>query len=164
MDLKSIKFSPMPKVRCVRKSFFYEMEDGNFFYIFFYIIYFPFFQVCDLQSKVKHYTKDNESLTTSMHAYRETQDELTTELADFKEKYREIADLLHDTQEELKKSRKRTYPGVGSHSIAGMFTSPATSAAARLEAEGNEEKGRKNETRHWNTSSNLPERYWLLCS
>ena len=98
-----------------------------------------------MQAKVKHYTKDNESLSTSICAYKETQDELTTELADFKEKYREIADLLHDTQEELKKSRKRTYPGVGSHSIAGMFTSPATSAAARLEAEGNEDKGRSKE-------------------
>lgn len=94
-----------------------------------------------MQAKVKHYSKENETLGGSVHAYKETQDELTTELADFKEKYREVADLLHDTQEELKKSRKRTYPGAGSHSIAGMFTSPAK---AKLEAAdgGNEEKGR----------------------
>lgn len=74
-----------------------------------------------MQSKVKLYSRDNEELRSSLCAYKETQEELTSELADFKEKYREIVDLLHDTQDELKKSRKRTYPGLGQHSLPGMF-------------------------------------------
>ena len=107
------------------------------------------FQVCDLQAKVKHFSRDNEDLRASVCAYRDTQEDLTAELCDFKEKYREIADLLHDTQEELKKSRKRTYPGAGQHSIAGMFTTPAaaSSAAASISSAvlGSEDKGRTKE-------------------
>ncbi|XP_059096744.1 trafficking kinesin-binding protein milt-like [Tigriopus californicus] len=80
-------------------------------------------KVCDMQSKVKLYSRDNEELRTSLCAYKETQEELTSELTDFKEKYREVVDLLHDAQDELKKSRKRTYPGLGQHSLPGMFTS-----------------------------------------
>lgn len=78
-------------------------------------------QVCDVQSKLKRSNGENEELSAQLRIYKETQDELTAELADFKEKYREIVDLLHDTQEELKSSRKRTYPGAGQHDVSGMF-------------------------------------------
>ena len=50
---------------------------------------------------------------------QETQDELTSELLDLKEKYREVVDLLRDANEEIRKGRKRTYPGMGKQS--GMF-------------------------------------------
>ena len=105
-------------------------------------------QVCDLQVKIKYYTKENDDLSGSIHAYKEAQDELTTELADFKEKYREISDLLRDAQEELKRNRRRRamYPGAGLHSVAGMFASAAATTvgtgAAGLDTDGNEEKGK----------------------
>ena len=57
---------------------------------------------------------------------KETQDELTTELCDIKEKYREVVYLLRDAQEECKRNRKRTYPGVGSHKLPGIFSLPST--------------------------------------
>ena len=53
--------------------------------------------------------------------FQETQDELTTELVDLKDKYREVVELLRDAQEDLRRSRKRTYPGMGKQT--GMFTS-----------------------------------------
>ena len=43
-----------------------------------------------------------------------------------KDKYREVVELLRDTQEELKKSKKKSYPGMGKHSVTGMF--PSSSA------------------------------------
>ena len=52
---------------------------------------------------------------------QETQDELTTELVDLKDKYREVVELLRDAQEDLRRSRKRSYPGMGKQT--GMFTS-----------------------------------------
>ena len=54
---------------------------------------------------------------------QETQDELTSELLDLKEKYREVVDLLRDANEEIRKGRKRTYPGIGKQT--GMFNLPA---------------------------------------
>ena len=53
---------------------------------------------------------------------QETQDELTTELVDLKDKYREVVELLRDAQEDLRRSRKRTYPGMGRQT--GMFSLP----------------------------------------
>ena len=55
--------------------------------------------------------------------YQETQDELTSELLDLKEKYREVVDLLRDANEEIRKGRKRTYPGMGKQT--GMFSAAA---------------------------------------
>ena len=40
---------------------------------------------------------------------------------DLKDKYREVVELLRDAQEDLRRSRKRTYPGMGKQT--GMFTS-----------------------------------------
>ena len=40
-----------------------------------------------------------------------------------KEKYREVVDLLRDANEEIRKGRKRTYPGIGKQT--GMFSLPA---------------------------------------
>ena len=58
--------------------------------------------------------------------FQETQDELTTELVDLKDKYREVVELLRDANEEIKKSRKKTYPGMGRHNLSGMFSLPAS--------------------------------------
>jgi len=81
-------------------------------------------QVCDLQNRVQRYSHENDDLTANLRVYQETQDELTTELVDLKDKYREVVDLLRDANEEIKRSRKRTYPGMGKHSVAGMFSLP----------------------------------------
>lgn len=82
-------------------------------------------QVCDLQNRVQRYSHENDDLTANLRVYQETQDELTTELVDLKDKYREVVELLRDANEEIKKSRKKTYPGMGRHSISGMFSLPA---------------------------------------
>ena len=58
-----------------------------------------------------------------LYNLQETQDELTSELLDLKEKYREVVDLLRDANEEIRKGRKRTYPGMGKQT--GMFSLPA---------------------------------------
>ena len=71
-------------------------------------------------------------MAAQLEVYNETQEELTSELADFKEKYREIVNLLHDTQEELKKTKKRTYSGVGTHKLSEMF-----SASPDVKGKGN---------------------------
>ena len=55
-----------------------------------------------------------------LYNLQETQDELTSELLDLKEKYREVVDLLRDANEEIRKGRKRTYPGMGKQT--GMFS------------------------------------------
>merc|ERR1719357_2374760 len=81
-------------------------------------------QVCDLQGRVHKFSHENDDLTANLRVYQETQDELTTELSDLKEKYREVVELLRDTQEQLRASRKRTYPGMGKHSVTGMFSLP----------------------------------------
>jgi hypothetical protein len=47
---------------------------------------------------------------------------LTSELSDFKEKYREVLDLLSDTRDELKRAKKKSYPGIGQHNVQSMFT------------------------------------------
>ena len=78
-------------------------------------------QVCDLQTKWKKSSSENEELSAQLQIYRETQEELTSELSDFKEKYREVVDLLHNTQNELKSAKKRSYPGMGEHKVSGMF-------------------------------------------
>ena len=57
-----------------------------------------------------------------MRMFQETQDDLTSELLDLKEKYREVLDLLRDANEEIRRGRKRTYPGAGKHSVNNMFT------------------------------------------
>ena len=64
----------------------------------------------------------NYQLTDFIKLYnlQETQDELTSELLDLKEKYREVVDLLRDANEEIRKGRKRTYPGMGKQT--GMFS------------------------------------------
>merc|ERR550534_1056988 len=78
-------------------------------------------QVCDLQSRGQRYSQ-------------ETQDELTTELVDLKDKYREVVELLRDAQEDLRRSRKRSYPGMGKQT--GMFTSlPLNKGDDSLQAE-----------------------------
>jgi len=82
-------------------------------------------QVCDLQNRVQRYSHENDDLTANLRVYQETQDELTTELVDLKDKYREVVELLRDANEEIKKSRKKTYPGMGRHSLSGMFSLPA---------------------------------------
>lgn len=100
------------------------------------------FQVCDLQSKVKHFSRDNEELRTSLCAYKETQDELTGELSDFKEKYREVVDLLHDTKDDLRRAKRRgggsggnvAYPGAGQHSVSDIFSPTGATATAKDEA------------------------------
>ena len=61
-------------------------------------------------------------MAAQLEVYTETQEELTSELADFKEKYREIVSLLQDTQAELKKTKKRSYSGVGTHKLSDMFS------------------------------------------
>jgi chromosome segregation ATPase len=71
---------------------------------------------------VKKYSTENEEMAAHLEVYTETQEELTSELADFKEKYREIINLLHDTQNELKKTKKRSYCGVGTHKLSDMFS------------------------------------------
>ena len=71
-------------------------------------------------------------MAAHLEIYTETQEELTSELADFKEKYREIINLLHDTQNELKKTKKRSYSGVGTHKLSEMF-----SASPELYNKGN---------------------------
>ena len=63
---------------------------------------------------------------------QETQDELTTELFDLKEKYREVVELLRDANEEIRRSRKKTYPGMGKHSVSGMFSLPAAMQKGQL--------------------------------
>jgi len=82
-------------------------------------------QVCDLQNRVQRYSHENDDLTANLRVYQETQDELTTELVDLKDKYREVVELLRDANEEIKKSRKKTYPGMGRHNLSGMFSLPA---------------------------------------
>ena len=69
-------------------------------------------------------------LYNSFSGIQETQDELTIELADLKDKYREVVELLRDAQTELKKNRKKSYPGIGKHSVSGMF--PKTSHSSKL--------------------------------
>eukprot|EP00092_Neocalanus_flemingeri_P012790 GFUD01013782.1.p1 GENE.GFUD01013782.1~~GFUD01013782.1.p1 ORF type:complete len:1377 (+),score=309.96 GFUD01013782.1:584-4714(+) len=81
-------------------------------------------QVCDLQNRVQRYSHENDDLTANLRVYQETQDELTTELVDLKDKYREVVELLRDANEEIKRSRKKTYPGMGKHSVSGMFSLP----------------------------------------
>ena len=88
-------------------------------------IYF-LFKVCDLQTKWKKSSSENEELGAQMRIYKETQEELTSELSDFKEKYREVVDLLRDTQNELKAAKKRSYPGMGEHKVSGMFDTNTT--------------------------------------
>jgi len=83
-------------------------------------------QVCDLQKRVQRYSHENDDLTANLRVYQETQDELTTELVDLKDKYREVVELLRDANEEIKKSRKKTYPGMGRHNLSGMFSLPAS--------------------------------------
>ena len=63
---------------------------------------------------------------------QETQDELTTELVDLKDKYREVVELLRDAQEDLRRSRKRSYPGMGKQT--GMFTSLPLNKGNQLDA------------------------------
>ena len=76
------------------------------------------------------------------------QDELTTELSDFKEKYREVVDLLHDTREELRASKRKSYPGLGQHNVSSMFTgSPADGATPDPSKKGNFCGSTKTETR-----------------
>ena len=65
---------------------------------------------------------------------QETQDELTSELLDLKEKYREVVDLLRDANEEIRRGRKRTYPGAGKHSVPSIFsTQPSQKGENRTE-------------------------------
>merc|ERR1711971_147343 len=91
-------------------------------------------QVCDLQARVQRYSHENDDLTANLRVYQETQDELTTELVDLKDKYREVVELLRDAQEDLRRSRKRTYPGMGKQT--GMFTSlPLNKGDDSLQAE-----------------------------
>ena len=71
-----------------------------------------------IKSKI-HFVGSQRNLET--RSLQETQDELTTELVDLKDKYREVVELLRDAQEDLRRSRKRTYPGMGKQT--GMFTS-----------------------------------------
>lgn len=78
-------------------------------------------QVCDLQAKYRKSSTENADLAAQLRVYQETQEELTLELADLKDKYHEVADLLADAQNELKRSRKRTYAGIGQHKLSGMF-------------------------------------------
>ena len=75
-----------------------------------------------MQSTVKKYSTENSEMAAQLEVYTETQEELTSELADFKEKYREIVSLLQDTQAELKKTKKRSYSGVGTHKLSDMFS------------------------------------------
>jgi len=82
-------------------------------------------QVCDLQNRVQRYSHENDDLTANLRVYQETQDELTTELVDLKDKYREVVELLRDANEEIKRSRKKTYPGMGKHAVEGMFSLPS---------------------------------------
>jgi len=81
-------------------------------------------QVCDLQNRVQRYSHENDDLTANLRVYQETQDELTTEMADLKDKYREVVELLRDANEEIKRSRKKTYPGMGKHAVENMFSLP----------------------------------------
>ena len=60
---------------------------------------------------------------------QETQDELTSELLDLKEKYREVVSLLRDANEEIRRGRKRGYPGAGQHAVASMFPAPSHAPA-----------------------------------
>ena len=71
-----------------------------------------------IKSKI-HFVGSQRNLET--RSLQETQDELTTELVDLKDKYREVVELLRDAQEDLRRSRKRSYPGMGKQT--GMFTS-----------------------------------------
>ena len=71
-----------------------------------------------IKSKI-HFVGSQRYLET--RSLQETQDELTTELVDLKDKYREVVELLRDAQEDLRRSRKRSYPGMGKQT--GMFTS-----------------------------------------
>ena len=68
-----------------------------------------YLKVCDLQTKWKKSTSENEEFIAQLQVYKETQEELTSELSDFKEKYCEIVDLLHDSQNELKAIKKDSY-------------------------------------------------------
>ena len=97
------------------------------------IFFFAIFQVCDLQTKWKKSSSENEELSAQLRIYRETQEELTSELSDFKEKYREVVDLLHDTQNELKTAKKRSYPGMGEHKVSGMFETKSKEAKIKGE-------------------------------
>ena len=62
--------------------------------------------MCDLQTKWKKSTTENEEFIAQLQVYKETQEELTSELSDFREKYCEIVDLLHDSQNELRAIKK----------------------------------------------------------
>ena len=64
-----------------------------------------------------------------MNCVQETQDELTSELLDLKEKYREVVSLLRDANEEIRRGRKRGYPGAGQHTVASMFPAPSHAPA-----------------------------------
>jgi len=92
-------------------------------------------QVCDLQKRVQKYSHENDDLTANLRVYQETQDELTSELLDLKEKYREVLDLLRDANEEIRRGRKKTYPGVGKHSVSGMFSQTQKEDGASLQTE-----------------------------
>ena len=65
--------------------------------------------MCDLQTKWKKSTTENEEFIAQLQVYKETQEELTSELSDFREKYCESVDLLHDSQNELRAIRKDSY-------------------------------------------------------
>ena len=71
---------------------------------------------------MKKYSTENSEMAAQLEVFQFTQEELTSELADFKEKYREIVSLLQDTQAELKKTKKRSYSGVGTHKLSDMFS------------------------------------------
>ena len=81
-------------------------------------------QVCDLQKRVQTYSHENDDLTANLRVYQETQDELTVELVDLKEKYREVVERLREANDEIRRGRKRGYPGLGSHSVQSMFPQP----------------------------------------
>ena len=66
-------------------------------------------------------------INMNLSLIQETQDDLTSELLDLKEKYREVLDLLRDANEEIRRGRKRTYPGAGKHSVTSMFSAQMSS-------------------------------------
>ena len=67
---------------------------------------------------------------------QETQEELTSELLDLKEKYREVVSLLRDANEEIRRGRKRGYPGAGQHAVATMFPAPSHAPAGAVSGPG----------------------------
>lgn len=78
-------------------------------------------RLMETEIRLHQLTTENEEQCSLLTVTKETQNILANELIEFKTKYQEVVSLLNETQEQLRLSRKRTFPtsrlgGVGANS------------------------------------------------